>query len=105
MYLELLRKDKPRYYHDNLRAIIKGAKHISEEFLRQGLAFCLENGLYNGNGFCQVAMNYQRMNQQAKRSKINIAVTSTITLNESEEMSVQTSNIRTYENLIGSWNR
>jgi len=66
MYLELLRKDKPRYYHDNLRAIIKGSKTIPGEFLLQSLTFCLENGLYNGNSFCQVAMNYQKMNQQAK---------------------------------------
>lgn len=105
MYLELLRKDKPRYYHDNLRAIIKGSKSIPEEFLCQGLTFCLENGLYNGNGFCQVAMNYQKMHQQAKSTKINIAVTDTGVLNDSAEMSVQTSNIKTYENLIGSWNR
>jgi len=105
MYLELLRKDKPRYYNDNLRAIIKGTKNIPEEFIRQSLSFCLENGLYNGNGFCQVTINYQKVNQQAKRLKTNIAVTSTTALNNRAEMSVQTSNIRTYENLIGSWNR
>jgi hypothetical protein len=105
MYLELLRKDKPRYYHDNLRAIIKGSKTIPGEFLLQSLTFCLENELYNGNGFCQVAMNYQKMNQQAKSTKINIAVNGTSVLNDSAEMSVQTSDIKTYENLIGSWNR
>ncbi len=105
MYLDLLKKDKPRYYHDNLRAIIKGSKTIPEEFLLQSLTFCLENGLYNGNGFCQVAINCQNMHQQAKSTKINIALPSAGALDDSAEMSVQTSNIKTYENLIGLWNR
>lgn len=105
LYLDLLKKDKQRYYHDNLRAIIKGSKAIAQEFMCQGLTFCLENGLYNGNGLCQVAMNYQKMNQQAKSAQINITVSSTSALEDSAHMSVQTSNIKTYENLIGSWNR
>lgn len=105
IYLELLRKDKHRYYHDNLRAIIKGIKDIPAELIRQSLDFCLENSLYNGAGFCQVAINYQKMNQKNSSSKINIAVTDTSVLNRSAEMNIQTSNIKTYENLIGSWNR
>jgi transposase len=105
LYLDLLRKDKPRYYHDNLRAIIKGTKDIPAEFIRQGLTFCLENGLYNGTGFCEVAMNYQKMKLKNNNPKINIAVTDTSVLDNSEGMSVQTSNIKTYENLIESWNK
>lgn len=105
MYLELLRKDKPRYYHDNLRAIIKGTQDIPGEFIRQSLTFCLENGLYNGTSFCEVAINYRKMNQQANGSTINIAVAGTSLLCNSAEMNVPTSNIKTYENLIGLWNR
>lgn len=105
LYLELLRKDKPRYYHDNLRAIIKGIKDMPDEFIRQSLVFCLENGLYNGAGFCEVAIKYYKMSQQAKGSKINITITDTSVLDNSAGMGVQTSKIKTYENLIGSWNR
>lgn len=105
MYLDLLRKDKPRYYHDNLRALIKGTKGLPGEFIRQGLTFCLENGLYNGAGFCEVATKCRKMAQQANNPKINIAVTGTSALDNSAGMSIQKSDIKTYENLIGSWNR
>ncbi len=105
MYLDLLRKDKPRYYHDNLRAIIKGAKQVPAQLIRQSLDFCLENGLYNGAGFCEVAIKYQKMSLTESNPKINLAVAETSLRTSSAEMSVQTSNIKTYENLIGSWNR
>jgi transposase len=105
MYLDLLKKDKPRYYHDNLRAIIKGTKQIPAQLIRQSLDFCLENGLYNGAGFCQVAMKYQKMSLTQSNPKINLAIGDTSVRTSSAEMSVQTSNIKTYENLIGSWNR
>ena len=104
MYLDLLRKSKPRYYHDNLRAMIKGTKDLPGEFIRQSLTFCLENGLYNGAGFCEVAINYQKINLKDNNPGINIDITDTKVFNDSAEMSIQTSNIRTYENLIGSWN-
>ena len=105
LYLELLKKDKHRYYNDNLRAIIKGTKDMPAEFIRLSLTFCLENSLYNGAVICEVATNYRKMNQKASSPKINIAVTDTGGLTDSAEMSLQTSNILTYENLIGSWNR
>jgi hypothetical protein len=105
MYLDLLRKDKPRYYHDNLRAIIKGAKQTPVELIRQSLDFCLENGLYNGAGFCEVIVKYQKMSHKGSTPTINVAVADTSVLATSAEMSVQTSNIKTYENLIVSWNR
>lgn len=105
MYLDLLREDKPRYYHDNLRMIIKGVEKMPVELIRQSLDFCLENGLYNGAGFCEVAMKYQKMSLKDSTPKINIAVADASVLAKSADMSVQTSNIKTYENLIGSWNK
>jgi transposase len=105
LYLDMLRKDKPRYYHDNLRAIIKGTKDIPHEFIRQSLTFCLENGLYNGNGFCEVAINYLKMHQQATSLKLNIAFSETVVNKDNMEMSIHTSNIKTYENLISTWSK
>jgi hypothetical protein len=104
MYLELLKKDKPRYYHDNLRAIIKGTKGIGAPFIRQSLSYCLENGLYNGTGFSEVAKNYRKIGQQANSPKANITVSCASLHDNTWEMGIQVSDITTYENLIGSWN-
>jgi len=105
LYLDLLKKSKPRYYSDNLRALIKGLEGISLEVTRQSLGFCLENSLFNGAGFCQVAVNYQQMSVKESNPSINIAVTNASLPDAESEMYIQTSNIKTYENLIGSWNR
>ncbi len=105
LFLDMLKKDKPRYYHDNLRAIIKGTQGIPIEFVRQSLSFCIENGLFNGARLSEVAANYQKLNRQSTSLKINIEVSETNILNEATHMDVQTSNIKTYENLIVSWNR
>ncbi len=106
LYLDLLKKDKQRYYHDNLRAILKGTKGIHEEFIRQSLTFCLENHLYNGAGFCEVARKYQKTNTAVNNVQIDIAISDLDTPNHNSlEINVPTSNIKTYENLIGTWNK
>jgi len=107
LYLELLRKDKPRYYHDNLRAIIKGTEDIGEEFISESLDFCLENGVYNGADFSQIAMKYQQADLQKNSPVINIAIQATAgnhTAGNNPDENLQTSNIKTYENIIETWN-
>lgn len=105
LYLDMLRKDKPRYYHDNLRAIIKGTRGISDEFILQSLSFCLENSLYNGSKLCEIAIKYQKMQQQDINPKVNVSATETEVQSDSLDMSVQTSSIKTYEKLISSWSK
>ena len=110
LYLDLLQKKKPRYYHDNLRAIIKGMQDITQEFVRQGLDFCLENEVYNGADFCQVAMKYQNAVQRQSMLENSRAIfdgseTRDNIPNHNVDMNLQISNITTYENLIESWNK
>jgi hypothetical protein len=105
IYLDLLQKGKPRYYYDNLRAIVKGTQNIPAEFIRKTLVFCLENDLYNGAGFCEVARNYHASSQQSAQSSPNLAIAHSSLPEAQPNFNVQTSDIKTYENLIGSWKK
>jgi transposase len=103
LFLDLLRKDKPRYYHDNLKAIIKGTKDISTDIISKSLMFCLENKVYNGAGFCQVARNYLREKSSENSPKINRCVSYTEGIKNNADINVPTSNINTYQKLMESW--
>lgn len=103
LYLDLLREDKPRYFHDNLQAIIKGTKDIPTDFIRQSLMFCLENKLYNGAGFSEVAKNNLRKNISENSPKINLCVSNTEGIKDNADIRVTTSNINTYQDILEAW--
>jgi transposase len=101
IFLELLKVDKPRYYHDNLRAIKQGLPALSKEIIDKTIEICLENKTYNGYVFCEIADKYLQDHKQKelkistplKSDKINTAW-------QQLPMNPQTSNINTYEKLF-----
>jgi len=103
LFLDLLREDKPRYFHDNLQAIIKGTKDIPPDFIRQSLMFCLENKLYNGAGFSEVAKNNLRKNRSENSPKINLCVSNTEGIKNNADIRVTKSNINTYQDILEAW--
>ncbi len=102
LYLELLKTDKPRYYHDNLRAIKHGLTSIPKEIIEKTILFCLETKTYNGHMICEIATNYLRQNQQKDNLKIytEIAGEKKKTIIQQISITPQTSNINTYEKLF-----
>jgi transposase len=59
MFIEMLYKDKPRYFRDNLLALKKQMPDLDKNYLIQALTFCVENNLYNSNRLIEVARHYQ----------------------------------------------
>jgi hypothetical protein len=47
LYLSLLKEDRPRYFHDSLKVILKGLKGASQQTMAITLHICLENKIYN----------------------------------------------------------
>jgi transposase len=64
-FLSLLEKDKPRYYHDNLKVLLKNLTNIPPDIIGQALQLCLENSIYNGYQFIEIATYYHKQ-QSAK---------------------------------------
>jgi transposase len=101
LFLELLKEDKSRYYHDNLRAIKHGLSSVSKDITDKTIDICLESKAYNGYVFCEIAHKYMQekkhenlaMPMVPKPDKINA---------HWQELSInpQTSDINTYENLF-----
>jgi hypothetical protein len=101
LFLELLKENKQRYYHDNLRAIKQGLPSVSIEIIDKTIETCLENKTYNGNVFCEIANKYF---QDIKHDnfKIPIPIKPDKINAQWQQMPItpQTSNINTYEKLF-----
>lgn len=55
LYLDALRKDKPRNCRENLKAIRQGAPRYSQPTLTEAFGLCLKHGVLNGHDLLQVA--------------------------------------------------
>lgn len=58
-FLELFKKDKPRYYHDNIREILKHVDNYSTTIIDKAIDFCLDNNVFNANEFNQMLLYYK----------------------------------------------
>jgi transposase len=105
LYLDLLQQDKSRYYYDNLRVIHERSKTISQEFIRKSLVFCLENKLYNGYGFCEVAQKYQKESITKTHQEIDGNMANSPNIINQKDLQVQRSDINNYEKLLEGWNK
>jgi len=105
LYLDLLHQDKSRYYYDNLRVILERSKTMNEEFIQKSLVYCLENKLYNGYGFCEVAQKYQQESTSKNHQEIDESMANNPDIINQEDLQVQTSDIENYEKLLEQWNK
>jgi hypothetical protein len=101
LFLELLKENKQRYYHDNLRAIKHGLPSISIEIIDKTIETCLENKTYNGNVFCEIANKYFQ-DIKHENFKIPMPIKPEKINAQWQQMPItpQTSNINTYEKLF-----
>jgi len=102
IFLELLHADKPRYYHDNLRAIKQGIDLFPKDIIEQTLQICLENKVYNGKIFSDIACNFMQQNKKSEILKIDkqISVNKTDNLKNKISEIPQTSNINVYTEIF-----
>lgn len=98
-YIEMILREKPRYFRDNLLLIKKYLPVVEKDFLVQSLDFCMENNLYNANNFIEVARHYQSESQVSKAIMIIPEITIKNGL-DALDIIPETSDISIYENIL-----
>ena len=98
-YIEMISREKPRYFRDNMLLIKKHITSFEKDFLVQSLDFCMENNLYNANKFIEVARHYQT---ESKASKVTMILPEITIKNGLDALDIipKTSNISTYETIL-----
>ena len=102
LFLELLEKDKPRYYRDNLQTIIKKMRKYPQEIIDASVLFCIENKQFNGLVLVQVIENKnveKEKEEQAKLLSESLNSSSEISENKTD-INIETSNITNYEKIF-----
>lgn len=99
-FLDLFKKDKPRYYHDNIRAILKHIDSYEGAVIEKAIDFCMENSVFNANEFNQMlsyykneGINYLRT-YRVQLPKVKYSYT------EDKSLTPKTSNIIIYEQIF-----
>jgi len=101
-YLELLHKDKSRYYRDNLLHIIKNHNDYSEEDKKEALLFCIENKIFNARYLIDILDKKQADHQKEKESLPQIKTVETTGKYTSDYKynEVEKSNVNQYEKIF-----
>lgn len=99
MYLGRLEKDKPRYYHDNIREMLEPVKKASCRSIEQTIDFCLENDVMNGYRFVEVLQYYQK-EKVPHEEKTTGSIPKLSNSFNYQDLQPKTSNINFYENMI-----
>ena len=98
LYLSLLKEDRPRYYHDSLKVILKNTKGSSQKNIDYTINICLENKIFNAYEFSQVLIKKKKQNPEDQDF---ISPKSDIKPNHYHtDMVPETSNINFYESII-----
>jgi hypothetical protein len=73
LFIEMLIKDKPRYFRDNLLLLKKHLPEFDPDIIKEAINFCLENSVYNTYRFVEVAKYYLHENTQKDKAKAVIS--------------------------------
>jgi len=101
LYLEGIRQDKGRYYHDNLIVIQKTFKEYPLWVVEKSLVFCLENKQFNGSIFCKVIETFHK--EMQSETSVNLPKDITVkpeNMAQNATIEVEQSQISTYEKLF-----
>lgn len=96
LYLEELYGVKSRYYRDNLLMIKRKTEELPQEIIEQTIMFCLEQQIFNGNQFGEIAQYYHKEQQDGSQTP----PIDTTNIPDEVHLSPQTSSINTYEQLM-----
>ncbi len=101
-YLKLLRKDKSRYYRDNLQYIIKHHEDYADLDMEQILLFCIENKILNGQYLIDILNKQKReRKKEAENSLVIKPVENTEKyMTDKKYNELEKSNIEQYEKMF-----
>jgi hypothetical protein len=99
VYLDQLKQDKPRYYHDNLKVLQKNLQGVAKVIVAKALGICLENRIFNAHEFGQVIRLCK------KKAAVSPAAQTVIINNINgpyahQDMEPEISNINYYETIL-----
>jgi len=103
LFLKSLKKEKPRYYRDNLQYIITNVEDYSFDILQESLLFCIENKQFNSSILLQAARTKNTENQKQKEAEATLKSIAITSKTVKKEYETDTSNIDNYENIINTW--
>ena len=102
LFLELLQRDKTRYYRDNLQVLLKVEELFSEEIIKESLLFCIENKQLNASVLMEIIKKKQEEAAQEEQAKKAISTMKDLDVEKKEQKNPvpQTSNINHYEKIL-----
>ncbi|MBI9010575.1 MAG: transposase family protein [Tenericutes bacterium] len=102
-YLQMFRKNKSRYYRDNLQYILKNHDNYDDANIRQSLLFCTENKVYNAKYLIAILNRHKKDNGNftyvPSDNELNAVQTDAARLLP-EYNNIETSDINKYENIF-----
>ncbi len=101
LFLELLHKEKSRYFRDNLQYIIKNHKNYPQQIIDDSLSLCIENKQFNTNILLQI-MNkkFIETKQEVKADEILKQLSNTEKSIQTSSFEISKSNINIYEKIL-----
>lgn len=99
LYLEMMRKDNPRYIRDQLLMIRKMGQTISKEVMDATLDFCVENKVLKANDMIYIAQRIKAENKDNEQPKQEPVMIKTLS-KSAFKMIPQKSKITDYNNLM-----
>ena len=102
LFLDLLQKDKPRYFRDNLQFIINKIKNYPSEIIHQSLVFCIDNKQFNASVLLQVINSKFIAGKKEKEAEVMLkSLTAPEVVTEKEaDNEIQISKIDNYEKIF-----
>lgn len=99
-YLDLIEKDRPRYFRASLLKLKKSIPLLEKEIINTTLKFCVENNIYNAFNFIKIAVN----NQKEQKSIENFTTPKEVSKKNRNITKPNRSNISTYQNIMSCKN-
>jgi len=100
MYLEHVRKDKPRYARDQFQHIRKCVGKADVESLVKTLEYCIDQAIYSAMDF-EAVLSKHLQHRQASGQKMTAVKTVSLSINKKiEEIIPDTSNIHDYDKIM-----
>jgi transposase len=104
-YLQVLRKEKYRYYRDTLQYILRKHNDYQPDTIRESLLFCIENKVYNAKGLIEVLNKNQKEKEERAAGALPKALSGPTGFQPDAMTAyegIEKSDINTYENIINN---
>jgi hypothetical protein len=98
-YLLMIKQDKPRYYQDNLKVMLRAVTGCHQQFIHPAVDMCLDKNIRNGNEFASILEIHRKQDPMFySYDPAGIAIRSAAYMDQ--DMTPEISNINFYDSLF-----